>query len=307
MRVSGSWRLSADGVPVPPPPSGAERQAEIARIRSSLSESSRNLPSRHCRRARATYRGTPPTSNAGNADQLVATNGVEPRGRHNSEGRRQWWGIPSRTLEAVLEHIEGDNSPRYEYPPSPAFSRRCGNFWTPRQMETTSSSSSVSRSRSSGSSALLVKSEPQETPLGWHMCSGDIVINEPGASSRLVKPKTESGLLPVKQEHLAMAADDEIAFKWARDDYVRKEKERQRRALDEIAARHRGREEGGVVILETTTRRCRGLPTPFATATQGRGAARTATEHRTTRTTTMMMTAVTTPISTSFSACRRWR
>ena len=29
MRVPGAWRISAGGVPVPPPPSGAARRAEI--------------------------------------------------------------------------------------------------------------------------------------------------------------------------------------------------------------------------------------------------------------------------------------
>ena len=47
-----------------------------------------------------------------------------------------------------------------------------------------------------------------------------------------------------------MAADLETGLKWARDDYVRDEMERQRRALKEIAARRRGRDEGGVVILD---------------------------------------------------------
>ncbi|KAE8797627.1 Homeobox protein KNOX3 [Hordeum vulgare] len=42
--VSGSWRLSADGIPVPPPPTGAERWAEIVRIRYGLPENSCNLP-----------------------------------------------------------------------------------------------------------------------------------------------------------------------------------------------------------------------------------------------------------------------
>ncbi|KAE8817385.1 Homeobox protein KNOX3 [Hordeum vulgare] len=103
MRVPGSWRLSTGGVPVPPPSSGADRRAKIACIRSSLPESSRNLPM------------YAPDSNTlwtayferRHTDQVAATNGVEPCGRHNSEGRRQWWGVSGRTLEAVLEHIEG--------------------------------------------------------------------------------------------------------------------------------------------------------------------------------------------------------
>ncbi|KAE8778195.1 Homeobox protein KNOX3 [Hordeum vulgare] len=71
MRVPGSWRLSADGVPVPSPPTGVERRPKIARIRSGMP-------------------GTPPAFfDRRHADQLAATNGVEPSGRHNSEVWRQ--------------------------------------------------------------------------------------------------------------------------------------------------------------------------------------------------------------------------
>ncbi|KAE8775416.1 Homeobox protein KNOX3 [Hordeum vulgare] len=136
MRVPGSWWLSVDGVPVPPPPSRADRRAKITRIWSSLEESSRNLP-----------RYAPDSSTLWttyfehrHANQLATTNGVDPYARYNSEGRRLWWGTTDRTLEAVLEHIEGGNSPRFEYLPPPAFSRRHDNSWTPRQMETVSSS-----------------------------------------------------------------------------------------------------------------------------------------------------------------------
>ncbi|KAE8778544.1 SEC12-like protein 2 [Hordeum vulgare] len=139
----------------------------------------------------------------------------------------------------------------YEYPPPPAFSRRCGTSWTRRRMEMVSSSSSGSRTRCSGLPALLpVKPEQQKTPLGRHTRSSDIVINEHGASSRLVKTKTEPTLLPIKQEHLAMAADDEITLKCTRDDYVREEMEHQRHTLEEIAARCRSREEDNIVILD---------------------------------------------------------
>ncbi|KAI4993261.1 hypothetical protein ZWY2020_007574 [Hordeum vulgare] len=111
-------------------------------------------------------------------------------------------------------------------------------------------SSSGSRPRSGSPALLPVKLEPQETPLGRRTRNTVIVINEPDASSRLVKPKTEPGLLPVKKEHLAMAAADEAALKWARDDYVWDEMEQRRRTLEEIAACHRSCEEGGVIILD---------------------------------------------------------
>lgn len=272
MRVPGSWRLSAGGVPVPPPPSGADRRAEIARIRSSLPEQARQQP----RYAPDSHTLWTAYFDRRHADQLASTNGVEPRGRLNSEGRRQWWGVPGRTLEAVLEHIEGGNSPRLEYPAPPSFSRRRGSSWTPRRMETASASSSSSGSRSSGSPALLpVKPEPRETPLGRRTRGGALVINEGGVpsppSSRLVKPKTEPALLPVKKEHEAMAADEETGLKWARDDYVRQEMERQRRALEEIAARRRGREEGGVVILDDSDEETPGPSNPVRHGDPGQG------------------------------------
>ena len=59
-----------------------------------------------------------------------------------------------------------------------------------------------------------------------HGLFSNIVINEGDRapsppSSRLIKPKTESALLPMKKEHEAMAAADETALKWAKADYVR--------------------------------------------------------------------------------------
>ncbi|KAE8770989.1 Homeobox protein KNOX3 [Hordeum vulgare] len=208
----------------------------------------------------------------GHADQLAPTNGFEPRSRHNSERCRQWWGIPERTLEAVLEHIKGGNTPRYDYPLQPAFFRRCGSSWTLRRMETVTSSSSGSRSRSSGLSALLpVKPEPQEMPLGRRTRSVDIVINEPGSFSCLVKPKTEPRLLPVKQEHLAMAAADEAVLKSARDHYVWEEIERECRVLEEMAARRRGHEEGGVVILNESDEEATGTSNPVRHGDPGQG------------------------------------
>ncbi|KAE8796175.1 Protein kinase APK1A, chloroplastic [Hordeum vulgare] len=148
-RRSTRRRWTCGCVPVLPPPTGAERRAEIARIRSVLPENLHNLPR---------YRR--------HTDQLAATKGVKPCGQH-IRGRRQWWGVPGRTLEAVLEHIEDGNTPRYEYPAPSSFSRHRDSSWTPRRMESTTSSFSVSRSRSSESPALLpVKPESQETPLG---------------------------------------------------------------------------------------------------------------------------------------------
>ncbi|KAE8815744.1 Cysteine-rich receptor-like protein kinase 10 [Hordeum vulgare] len=90
---------------------------------------------------------------------------------------------------------------------------------------------------------LSIKPEP------WR-CRSDGVPSPPSSSSRLVKPKTESVLLPMEKEHKAMFVDEEIALKWARDNYVREEMERKHRALEKTATRRRGREEGGIVILD---------------------------------------------------------
>ncbi|KAI5010891.1 hypothetical protein ZWY2020_013028 [Hordeum vulgare] len=139
-------------------------------------------------------------------------------------------------------------------------------------MEAMYSSSSGSRSRSSGSPALLlVKPESLETPLGQRTRSSCIVINEGGSSSRLVKTKTESMLLPVKKEHLDMTVDDETALKWARDDYVREEMEHQHRALEETVARGRGREEGGGVILDDGDEEAPGPSNPVRHGDPGQG------------------------------------
>ena len=174
MRGPGSWRLSAGGVPVPPVPEGAARRAEIARIRSSLTEEQRNEP-----------RYAPDSETLWTLyfqrrreEQTASVNGIIPRGRLNSEGRREWWGVPGRTLDAVLDHIETGNVPRLEYPTRPSFSRRRGSSWMPRRMEPGSSSSS-----GSGLPACRpVKPEPGETPLGRRTRSGALDINKGGRS-----------------------------------------------------------------------------------------------------------------------------
>ncbi|KAE8814081.1 Homeobox protein KNOX3 [Hordeum vulgare] len=84
MRVPSSWRLSASGVSVPLPPSGADRCMEISRIWSLLSESPRNLP-RYAADNNLLWMAY---FEHRHADQLAATNGVEPRDRYNSEGAR---------------------------------------------------------------------------------------------------------------------------------------------------------------------------------------------------------------------------
>ncbi|KAE8766696.1 Protein kinase APK1A, chloroplastic [Hordeum vulgare] len=70
-----------------------------------------------------------------------------PRGRHNSDDRRQWWGVLRRMLHAILEHIEGSNEPPLEYLAS-SLSRRSGSSWLPMRMVGSSSSHSSDTSPS---------------------------------------------------------------------------------------------------------------------------------------------------------------
>ena len=137
MRVPGTWRLSAAGVPVP---EGATRWAEIARIRSSLTEEQRNEP----RYTSGSHTLWTMYFQRRREEQIASTNDVIPSGRLNADGRCEWWAVPGRTLEAVLDHIEIGNVPRLEYPPQPSFSCRRGSSWTPRRTEPGSSSSSGS-------------------------------------------------------------------------------------------------------------------------------------------------------------------
>ena len=107
--------------------------------------------------------------------------------------------------------------------------------------------SSSSSGRSSDSPCLRpVKPEPQDTPVSARTRSSDVRIdNSAPASGRLVlvMPKPEPGL-PAEYEEIARHDfSDEDALRWARDDYLRDEMVRQRRALEEIAARKRGRED----------------------------------------------------------------
>ena len=58
-------------------------------------------------------------------------------------------------------------------------------------------------------------------------------------------------MLPVKPEHAGMVApDDESALKWAKEDYIREQVRRQRRAYLETQARRRA-EEGGVIVIDS--------------------------------------------------------
>jgi hypothetical protein len=104
-RAPGGWRLSAGGVPIPPPPVGAALDIAIDEVLETMSDEQRVEPCfypdnyqvwtvffrRRYERELAVYDG-PPT----------------PPARNNAAGR---------TLEAVLAHIERGNSPVLRMPP----------------------------------------------------------------------------------------------------------------------------------------------------------------------------------------------
>ncbi|KAE8786568.1 Protein kinase APK1A, chloroplastic [Hordeum vulgare] len=97
---------------MPPPLSAAEHHSEIARIRASLPEHARHEKSYAANNLPlwTTY------FQRRHADELASTNEFPtPRGHHNSDCRYQWWGVPRRMLQTVLEHIEGGNKLPLEY------------------------------------------------------------------------------------------------------------------------------------------------------------------------------------------------
>ena len=111
----------------------------------------------------------------------------------------------------------------------------------------------------------------------------------------------------MKKEHEDMAAADETALKWAKADYVREQMECQRRAFEEIVAQRRGREEGGVVVLDSDDEDAPGPSNPPRVGDLVRGAVGTmeAPAGRRAMTTTAVAAAATTPSSTGSSTCRR--
>ncbi|KAE8782996.1 Homeobox protein KNOX3 [Hordeum vulgare] len=201
---AGACPVSAGGVPVPPPPSCAERHAEIARIRESL-------PADACEQPWYTTDNQPLWTTyfqRRHEEQLASTNDAPtPRGCHNSDNRHQWWGAPVRRLHTFLKHLVEGNKPSLEYSTS-CFSRRSGS-WLPRHMAVSSSSSDAA------TPPIVVKSEPQETPLCRRSHGDNLVINEgrfqpspPRDHLRLVKSKNEpAATVVVKKEHVAMTAD----------------------------------------------------------------------------------------------------
>jgi hypothetical protein len=263
-------RLSAGGIPIPPPPTGAALDTAIDEVIETMSDEQHADPRfypdyreawttffrRRYERELAAYDGPPP-----------------PPARNNAAGRRRWWSAPGRTLEFVLQHIENGNDPVLEMPPAPRpmLSRRRGSSWMPCQMafgsSGTASSGSATRSGSlsSASTPRTVKMEPVTVP---RRNSGALVIREGGA--RTTSPprrrkatkkdathKAVSELTVAEARRAEEAATEEAirrslrdvipaentmpldaALEWSRREWEREERE-QRRLLDLAAAQRR--------------------------------------------------------------------
>jgi hypothetical protein len=180
-RAPGGWRLSAGGIPIPPPPMGAALDAAIDEVIETMSDEQRADP-----------RFYPDNREAWTAffcrryecELAAYDNPSPPPTRTNAVGRRRWWSTPGHTLEFVLEHIEHGNDPVLEMPPPPCstLSRRRGSSWMPRRMasissgSTSSGSATRSASRSSaprGGGAHRVAAAPSQAEEG-HRCQGRV-------------------------------------------------------------------------------------------------------------------------------------
>ncbi|KAE8775473.1 Homeobox protein KNOX3 [Hordeum vulgare] len=118
MRVPGSWRMRAGGIPVPPPPTGADRRAEIARIQSGLPQSSCNL-SRYAPDSNALWTAY---FDRRHANQLDATTGsnpasaTTPRGAANGGASQA---APWRPSSSTSRALTRRGTSIHRHPPSP--------------------------------------------------------------------------------------------------------------------------------------------------------------------------------------------
>jgi hypothetical protein len=302
--------LSAGGIPIPPPPTGAALDAAIDEIIETMNDEQRAGPRfypdnrqawtvffrRRYERELAAYDGPPP-----------------PPARNNAAGRRRWWSAPGRTLEAVLAHIERGNSPVLEMPPPPrpTLSRRRGSSWMPRQMASISFGSASSglatrsASWSSASTPRTVKREPPSAPP--RRSSGTLVIHEGGRTSSPLPnrrrktrkddaAKAASDLVEAEEEAMREAiarslrdvvpAENSMpldaALDWSRRDWEGEEAEQQRRLLDLAAAQCRAvaavqpTRGAPVVKLEDSSNNDLYRPTPPRFGDVGQGSSRQA-------------------------------
>jgi hypothetical protein len=269
-RAPGGWCLSAGGIQIPSPSTGAALDAAIDEVLETMSDEQRADPRfypdnreawtaffrRRYERELAAYDGPPP-----------------PPARNNAAGRRRWWSAPGRMLEFVLEHIERGNDPVLEMPPAPrpTLTRHRGSSWMPRRMASGSSGSassgSVTRSgsRSSASTPRTIKQEPATAP---RRNSGALIIREGGArtasplhrrkAKKDAAAKAASDLAEAEARRAEEAATEEAiqrslrdvvsaentmpldaALEWSWREWEREEREQQRRLLDLAATQRR--------------------------------------------------------------------
>ena len=124
------WRLSNGGVPIPPLPDAVTKPSyfadEVEIARASLTDAELSLP----QYAADNHAAWAAYLECRQQQRLASTNGAPVvGGQKNSEGRHLWWGVPGRTLEGVLTHLEGGNNPPLAYPAraaAPPHHRRAG-------------------------------------------------------------------------------------------------------------------------------------------------------------------------------------
>jgi hypothetical protein len=310
-RVPGGWRLSASGVPIPPPPTGAAVDEVLETMSDEQRADPRFYPDnreawmaffRHrYERELAAYDGPPP-----------------PPACNNAAGRHRWWSPPSRTVEFVLEHIERGNDPVWEMPPAPrpTLSRRRGSSWMPRRMASGSSGSASSCSASSRSRRprLTATAAPSPSARGGagtvspprhrkakkdgvakaasDLAEAEAVCAEEAATEEAIK-RSLGDVVPTEN---TMPLDAEL--EWSRREWEREEREQQRRLLDLAAAQRRA---------ATAALPQRGAP-PVVKLEESSltmlGRAPAARRRRRRTTTPPPTTVATTPVSTIISACR---
>jgi hypothetical protein len=218
-RAPRGWRLSAGGVPIPPPPQGAALDAAIDEILEGMSDEQRADP--------RFYPDNYPVWNTFfrrryERELTVYDGPSSPPMRNNTAGRRHWWSAPDRTLKAVLTHIERGNSPVLGMPPPQplTLSWRRGSSWIPRQMASRSSGSASARSasRSSASTPRTVKQEPPSAPP--RRSSGALVIREGAHTSspphnRKRKPRKDDAKAASELANAEAARTEEAAMREA--------------------------------------------------------------------------------------------
>ena len=215
----GAWKMAPNGigVPLPPTPDTQRWRDEIKAYRRGLEPQERADP---------TWRATNNDAwwwdvfNQRYQTEVNSTVGlIGPATLYNKEGRTRFWGVPGRTLQAVIDGIH-NGAPRLGMPPSPPPSPPPSR-WQPRGTSSSSSHSSSSSgpARSAPSSSYraspyaVPKREVKEeyaTPAPSRRRTGGISIREPTRQERR-RTATGGGLLVPKPEVKEEVDDDEAA------------------------------------------------------------------------------------------------